>query len=165
MTPAQWKALKAKEEEELQKKNFGAIGITKFKSRSFEAWQKSGQKNLFPVDPNAPLEEKPYMQRRGGAADGSDLKKQGLKGRGQGAPSKRLSVDDKYEDLEKQGKLRSSPFSLPWTNDAAQNYKPPLQVAQKSPQGAKTDSSSSKKASPPPNPTTSVPKKGFFGLF
>ena len=58
-----------------------AVGITKFKSRSFEAFQKSGGKNLFPVSPDTPLEERPYMQRPGGMPDGSDLKKKGLFGR------------------------------------------------------------------------------------
>lgn len=38
------------EAEELKKKgNLGALGTTKFKSRSFEAWQKAGGKHLFPV--------------------------------------------------------------------------------------------------------------------
>ena len=80
MSKAQWAALKKKEaakEKELSK-TYGAVGITKFKSRSFEAWQKSGGKNLFPVDPSTPLEERPYMQRSGGSADGNDLKKKGL---------------------------------------------------------------------------------------
>ena len=75
LSKAQWKELKKKEAEESKGKNFGAVGITKFKSRSFEAWQKSGGKNLFPVDPSTPLEERPYMQRSGGRADGEDLKK------------------------------------------------------------------------------------------
>ena len=59
--------MKKKEADEMKGKNLGAIGITKFKSRSFEAFQKSGGKNLFPVDPSTPLEERPYMQRPGGA--------------------------------------------------------------------------------------------------
>ena len=58
--------MKKKEADEMKGKNLGAIGITKFKSRSFEAFQKSGGKNLFPVDPSTPLEERPYMQRPGG---------------------------------------------------------------------------------------------------
>jgi len=66
LTKAQWEQMKAKEAEELKKKDLGKIGITKFKSRSFESWQKSGQRHLFPVDPNTPLAEKPYMQRFGG---------------------------------------------------------------------------------------------------
>ena len=44
-------------------KNLGATGITTFKSRSFADWQKSGGKNLFPVDPNSvkSAKELPYM--------------------------------------------------------------------------------------------------------
>ena len=42
MSKAQWDAIKEKEKNEAKGKNYGAVGITKFKSRSFEAWQKSG---------------------------------------------------------------------------------------------------------------------------
>ena len=56
------------------------------------------------------------MQRSGGQADGSDLKKKGLFGRGQGSGSARLDVDDKYDNLEKEGKLRSFAFEVPWSN-------------------------------------------------
>ena len=62
----QWAAIKKKEADANKGKNLGPVGITKFKSRSFEAWQKSGGKNLFPVDPSVPLEERPYMQVNGG---------------------------------------------------------------------------------------------------
>ena len=73
-TKQQWKALKDKEEAD-KKKNLGSLGVGKFKSRSFEAWQKSGGKHLFPVDPNnSKYEERPYMQRRGGDWEGGDLK-------------------------------------------------------------------------------------------
>ena len=41
LTKEQWKKMKEREIEETKNKNLGAIGITKFKSRSFEAWQKS----------------------------------------------------------------------------------------------------------------------------
>ena len=60
--------------------------------------------------------------------DGSDLKKKGLLGRGQGMGSKRSSIDDKYDGLEKEGKLASAPWAanLPWTNAAAEKYKTPL---------------------------------------
>ena len=119
MTKEQWKKLKQKEADESKDKNYGAIGITKFKSRSFEAWQKSGGKNLFPVSPDTPLEERPYMQRTGGSADGDDLKKRGLFGRGQAKASARTDVDDKYDDLEAKGALKSTPFELPWSNSAA----------------------------------------------
>merc|ERR1712032_766998 len=59
-------------------RNLGRSGITTFKSRSFEDWQKSGGKNLFPVDPKSVKDPKdlPYMQRAGGSADDADLKKE-----------------------------------------------------------------------------------------
>lgn len=44
-------------------KNLGQVGITSFKSRTFAEWQKSGGKNLFPVDPKKvkDISEIPYM--------------------------------------------------------------------------------------------------------
>ena len=76
-SPKQWADLKAKEAAD-KKKNLGALGVGKFRSRSFEAWQKSGGKHLFPVDPNnSKYEERPYMQRRGGDWEGNDLKDKG----------------------------------------------------------------------------------------
>eukprot|EP00594_Rhizosolenia_setigera_P019451 CAMPEP_0178959834 /NCGR_PEP_ID=MMETSP0789-20121207/12553_1 /TAXON_ID=3005 /ORGANISM="Rhizosolenia setigera, Strain CCMP 1694" /LENGTH=154 /DNA_ID=CAMNT_0020642965 /DNA_START=59 /DNA_END=523 /DNA_ORIENTATION=- len=82
MSKEQWKKLKEKEANKNKGKNLGAVGITSFKSRSFAQWQKSGGKNLFPVDPNSVKDasELPYMQRPGGMADDSDLK--GKKGGG-----------------------------------------------------------------------------------
>merc|ERR1712060_501969 len=68
---------KMKEEKNKNKnKNLGAVGITSFKSRTFSDWQKSGGKNLFPVDPKKVKDQSeiPYMQRTGGSVDGSDLK-------------------------------------------------------------------------------------------
>lgn len=80
--------------------------MNRFKSRSMEAWQKSGGKHLFPVNPNeVRYEERPYMQRRGGDWEGSDLAKEGLKGTGQGVAAKRLNVDDAYEVARKEGRL------------------------------------------------------------
>ena len=122
-TKAQWELLKAKEAQELKLKKLGALGSTKFKSRSFEAWQKSGGKHLFPVDPNTtPYEERPYMQRKNGDWEGKDLKSKGLAGQGQGQAYQRLKVDDIYEDDVKAGKKNSiSIFGgapLPWTNEA-----------------------------------------------
>eukprot|EP00953_Heterococcus_sp_UTEX-ZZ885_P041057 20958-Heterococcus_DN1.PRE.1 len=101
LTPEQWKAIK--EKEALKAKNLGAMGTTKFKSRSFQAWHEAGGKHLFPVDPKVcalnitykldttaantlvkagkvKLSEVPYMQR-GGAWDDSDLvkKEKGIK--------------------------------------------------------------------------------------
>lgn len=57
------------------KKNLGKSGITTFKSRSFSDWQAAGGKNLFPVDPKSVKNAKdlPYMQRKGGSADDSDI--------------------------------------------------------------------------------------------
>ena len=119
-TKAQWQLLKAKEAEELKLKKMGALGATKFKSRSFEAWQKSGGKHLFPVDPTTtPYEERPYMQRKNGDWEGKDLSNKGIQGKGQGQAYQRLKVDDIYEDDVKAGKKNSiSIFGgapLPWT--------------------------------------------------
>jgi len=62
----QWRKMKEEEAKKIAGKDLGKVGITKFNSRSFEAWQKDGARHLFPVDPNKPSEEKPYMQRKGG---------------------------------------------------------------------------------------------------
>merc|ERR1711990_1151009 len=79
MSKEQWRKMKAKEAGKNKGKNLGKTGITSFKSRSFSDWQKSGGKNLFPVDPNSVKSNKeiPYMQRQGGSADDSDLNKGG----------------------------------------------------------------------------------------
>lgn len=79
MSKAQWKKVKDKEAAK-KGKDLGKTGITSFKSRSFDAWQKSGGKNLFPVDPNSVKDAKeiPYMQRKGGSADDDDIKKTGF---------------------------------------------------------------------------------------
>merc|ERR1712087_800213 len=76
MSKEQWQKIKNKEKNANKGKNLGKVGITSFKSRSFSDWQKSGGKNLFPVDPKSvkSQSEIPYMQRAGGSADGSDLK-------------------------------------------------------------------------------------------
>merc|ERR1719384_2549946 len=77
MSKDQWNKMKTAEKNKNKGKNLGQVGITSFKSRSFADWQKSGGKNLFPVDPRSVKSEKdlPYMQRKGGSADDSDLKK------------------------------------------------------------------------------------------
>lgn len=77
MSKAQWEKVKAQEKNKNAGKNLGKTGITTFKSRSFADWQKAGGKNLFPVDPKSVKDPKdlPYMQRPGGMADDSDLKK------------------------------------------------------------------------------------------
>lgn len=63
MSKEQWQKLKAKEQNKNKGKNLGKVGITSFKSRSFDEWQKAGGKNLFPVDPTKVKSEKeiPYM--------------------------------------------------------------------------------------------------------
>lgn len=68
--------MKEQEKSKTAGKNLGKVGITTFKSRSFADWQKSGGRNLFPVDPNKVKDprEIPYMQRPGGMPDDSDLK-------------------------------------------------------------------------------------------
>jgi len=125
LTKAQWAKIKKQEEEAKKARGDMAImGTGKFKSRSMEAWQKAGAKHLFPVNPNeVPYEERPYMQRKNGDWEGSDLKTQGLQAKGQGVGSKRLVVDDVYEIAKKAGKLNSASIfggkNLPWTSEAA----------------------------------------------
>lgn len=77
MSKEQWQKIKDAEKNKNKGKNLGQTGITSFKSRSFADWQKSGGKNLFPVDPTKVKDprEIPYMQRPGGMPDDSDLKK------------------------------------------------------------------------------------------
>ena len=72
--------MKEQEKNKNKGKNLGKVGITSFKSRSFAEWQKSGGKNLFPVDPNSVknVKDLPYMQRPGGSPDDSDIKKGGF---------------------------------------------------------------------------------------
>uniref|UniRef100_A0A7S3L6A0 RxLR effector protein n=1 Tax=Amphora coffeiformis TaxID=265554 RepID=A0A7S3L6A0_9STRA len=76
MSKEQYRKLKEKEQNAKKGKNLGKVGITTFQSRSFADWQKSGGKNLFPVDPKKAKNAKdiPYMQRPGGKPDDSDLK-------------------------------------------------------------------------------------------
>lgn len=150
-TKEQWAKLKAKEAEANKGKNLGAIGITKFKSRSFEAWQKTGGEHLFPVDPSVPLDKKPYMQRPGGSPDGEDLKKKGLQGKDQAKFVPKTAIDEKYERLEKEGKLTSAP--LPWTSEATQKITT-ANAADKNQKGKAVTSKS-------PEPE----KKKLFGLF
>jgi hypothetical protein len=63
MSKEQWRKIKEEEKKKTAGKNLGATGITSFKSRSFMEWQKSGGKNLFPVDPKKVKDPKeiPYM--------------------------------------------------------------------------------------------------------
>jgi len=169
MSKAKWEALKKKEAEDQKKLKLGAIGITKFQSRSFEAWQKSGQKNLFPVDPNAPAYEKPYMQRKGGSADGSDLISKGVKAtqlKGYAAPQAKTAVDAKYEQLEAKGLTRSSPFELPWSNQqVAKLATAKLSEEQKASQARKKAAAVTSSKAPIAAAESEAPKKKFFGLF
>jgi hypothetical protein len=125
LSKAQWAAIKKKEADDLKAKgNMGRLGTTRFKSRSFEAWQKSGGKHLFPVNPNTtPYEERPYMQRKNGDWEGADLESKGYKGAGQGTKGKRLVIDSVYESAKAAGKLDSASIlgglPLPWTSAAA----------------------------------------------
>lgn len=63
MTREQWRKIKEAERNKNKGKDLGKVGITSFKSRSFAEWQKSGGKNLFPVDPKTVKDPKeiPYM--------------------------------------------------------------------------------------------------------
>ncbi|CBJ27167.1 conserved unknown protein [Ectocarpus siliculosus] len=76
LSPAEWK--KIKDADKKKQENLGKLGPSRFKSRSFQAWQESGAGHLFPVDPKKvksgeiPMDKVPYMQR-GGAWDNSDL--------------------------------------------------------------------------------------------
>lgn len=45
------------------------------------------------------------MQRKDGDWEGQDLQNIGLQGKGQGAASRRLALDDMYEKAKKEGKL------------------------------------------------------------
>ena len=192
-TKEQWQAVKKKEAEELKKKgNLGALGTTKFKSRSFEAWQKAGGKHLFPVDPTTtPYEERPYMQRKDGDWEGTDLKKKGLQGRGQGAAAERLKIDGIYDKAKAEGRLDSpsifgAGFGLDWTGknkgaassgefnpEGKQGARPagkqltPEEIEKLKKNLAKVTKTVKKeevKASAAT--TTEAPKKkGFFGLF
>jgi hypothetical protein len=63
MSKEQWAKVKENEVKKKGGKNLGQVGITSFKSRTFAEWQKSGGKNLFPVDPKKVknISEIPYM--------------------------------------------------------------------------------------------------------
>mmetsp|Transcript_21398 Transcript_21398/g.64286 ORF Transcript_21398/g.64286 Transcript_21398/m.64286 type:complete len:216 (-) Transcript_21398:81-728(-) len=106
LSPEQWKKMQAKEKE--VKKNLGVGGARGFKSRSFnsfvEALEKGEATHLFAVDPRkiksgeVPIEEVPYMQRSGGAWDGSDLK----------GNAKRRAVKKQEQGMYTAGKWQQS---------------------------------------------------------
>ena len=91
-----------------------------YKSRSFnsfvEAMEKGQATHLFPVDPRriksgeVPIEDVPYMQRSGGAWDGSDLKGAALRraktkqSMGYYRAGKWLKSDFEYEKRDKKEK-------------------------------------------------------------
>ncbi|KAG5184425.1 hypothetical protein JKP88DRAFT_277217 [Tribonema minus] len=78
----QWQAIKQKEQAKASK-NLGRVGTVKFKSRSFQAFHQSLEAghggHLFPVDlrkvksGEIGLSQVPYMMRRRGAWDDSDM--------------------------------------------------------------------------------------------
>jgi len=116
LSPEEWKKIQDKEK---AKKDLGAIGPKRFKSRSFDAWYKSGGKHLFPVDPKkvksgeiAP-EDVPYMQR-GGSWDNSDLIKKGIK-------AKKVEWNEKDKQYAAGGYKKEQSVSIfggvsmPWT--------------------------------------------------
>ena len=83
LTKEQYAAIKSKEAN-AKKANLARVGQNRFRSRSFEAFQKALEKgdagHLYPVDPNdykkgkIKYEDIPYMQRPGGSWDNSDIK-------------------------------------------------------------------------------------------
>ena len=93
-----------------KKANLDRVGQNKFKSRNFEAFQKALENgeatHLFPVDPNdykqgkVKYEDIPYMQRRGGAWDNSDLK---------GVKRLKRNVYDVNRDEDTARKTRKAP--------------------------------------------------------
>ena len=123
------------------------------------------------MDPSTPLEQRPYMQRPGGSPDGSDLKAKGLVGVGLGAAQKKIDVDAKYEKLEKEGKLKSTNFQVPWTNAAAAKIKADAiaenvkKTAAINPSKSKTPVNNKSGSVTPPPKAEPEKKKGFFGLF
>ena len=110
------------------------------------------------------------MQRPGGSADGSDLAKKGLKGIAQASAQKKIDADLKYEKLEKEGKLKSTTFSVPWSNEATAAIGAEKREALKkakeefnAKKGKTTPLKNVGKSAPTPEPVPE--KKKFFGLF
>ena len=115
--------IEPEEYEKIKKKEATASKKTDrktYKSRSFnsfvEAMEKGQATHLFPVDPRriksgeVPIEDVPYMQRSGGAWDGSDLKGNALrrakKKQSQGfyRAGRWLKSDFEYEKRDKKEK-------------------------------------------------------------
>jgi hypothetical protein len=107
--------------------------------------------------------------------DGADLKKKGLFGAGQGKEIAKSAEDLRYEQLEKEGKLRSTQFKMPWNNDESDAKFAKANADRAAAKLAKTTGkplASSKKALPlkkgavaPVEEVAEPPKKKFFGLF
>ncbi|CAM9282613.1 unnamed protein product [Chrysoparadoxa australica] len=118
LSAAEWKKIQAKEKE--AQKNLGKMGVTRFKSRSFAAWQEAGSPHLFPVDPakvksgEIPMKDVPYMQR-GGAWDNSDLKGKAKRGADKMSWNQR---DKDYANGGEKAQQSSSIFGygsgMPW---------------------------------------------------
>lgn len=126
------------------------------------------------------------MQRKDGDWEGSDLKKKGLAGTGQGAAAKRTTLDNIYSVAEKEGRLNSASFfgsglGLDWNGKGAAAKKGEFNPDGK--QGARpagkqlspaemeklkknlvkvVDSKKNAPAAPAAEPAK---KKGLFGLF
>jgi len=113
MSKEQWAKVKQAEKDKKNGKNLGKVGITSFESRTFAQWQKAGGKNLFPVDPKSVKGQKeiPYMQRQGGKADGSDLKKKGAASGGGGM----FGMFGKKKAPEPEPKVVPEKKKNPWT--------------------------------------------------
>jgi len=121
LSKEQYEKIKAKER--AQQANLGATGTNRFQSRSMYAFMKAMEKgeatHLFPVSPEKvkkgeiKLEDVPYMQRRGGRWDQSDVK---------GAKKRNWNRWD--EAYERSGRGADSSVSifggdnLPWTTKA-----------------------------------------------
>lgn len=142
-TPEQWKKLKQQEQDQRQKKKFGAFGPQGFKSRSLQSFQEDLEKgkadHLMPVfnakdkvkKGEIKAEDVPYMQR-GGSWDNTDVK---------GAKKKEWnSSDKKYEAAT--ARSRGSP-NFDWTGTQARKGGP-QQATTTTSAAAKTKSSTKK---------------------
>ncbi|KAG8466676.1 hypothetical protein KFE25_008055 [Diacronema lutheri] len=177
LTAEEYKKIK---EREKAQKNLGASGTNRFQSRSMYAFQKaleSGEAaHLFPVDPKKvkagaiKLEDVPYMQRRDGRWDQSDVK---------GAAKRKWSRWDKaYENGGRAQSTSVSIFggaSLPWTSAALAERAaagPDKElVKQWKAMGIKVDkdgnpiTAASKRGPKQAEPAAQKKGKGLFGLF
>ena len=117
LTKEQYAAIK-KKDTDAKKANLARVGQNRFRSRSFEAFQKALEKgdagHLYPVDPNdykkgkIKYEDIPYMQRPGGSWDNSDVK---------GAKKlKKNNYDDIYNEAKEQSISIFGGDALPWNN-------------------------------------------------